>query len=239
MTTSGITTFNLSRDAIIAAALRKLAVISKGQSAETLDITNASEALNVMLKTFQTKGMPLWAIKETSIPLTATRIYSVGIGKTLNIPAPLKIIQAYIKDNLTGYSYPLNIQTHYNYNITNPVSTDTGVPVNLKYEPGNQDGIIYLWPTPDTYSITNRQVVISYQRPFEDMVSAVDTIDFPQHWLEAVIYGLASRLAPEYGLPLPDRGDLRNEAKYFLDEALSFGTEEGSLYFMPDYQGQR
>ena len=239
MATSGVTTFDLTRDSIINSALRKLSVISKGQTADTLDITNASEALNVLLKTFETKGMPLWAIGEYSFAMTATRTYNIGVGKTLNTPAPLKIIQAYVRDTVTNYSTPLNIQTHYNYNVTNPKSTDTGVPVNLEYEPGNQQGNIRIWPTPDAYSIASRNITIVYQRPFEDMTASGDAVDFPQFWLEAVIYGLASRLAPEYGIPLPDRGDLRQEAMYFLNEAMSFGTEEGSIYFSPDWQGMR
>ncbi len=67
------------------------------------------------------------------------------------------------------------------------------------------------------------------------MVSGTDTLDFPQWWHEAVIYGLASRLAPEYGIPLQDRSMYQKEAEYFLQEALSFGTEEGSLYLAPDW----
>jgi hypothetical protein len=239
MATSGTTTFDLTRDSIINAALRKLSVIAKGQTAETLDVTNASEALNVMLKTFETKGMPLWAINEYTFPMTATRTYNIGVGKTLNTPAPLKITQAYIKDTITNYSTPINIQTHYDYNLSNPKSNDTGTPVNLEYEPLNQQGNIRLWPTPDTYSISSRSITITYQRPFEDMTASTDAVDFPQYWLEAVIYGLASRLAPEYGLPLPDRADLRQEAAYFLNEAMSFGSEEGSLFFQPNWQGMR
>jgi hypothetical protein len=239
MSTSGVTTFDMTRDSIIAAALRKLSVTSKGNTGETLDVTYASEALNVMLKTFQTKGMPLWAIKEFTFPLSSTRTYSIGVGQTINTPAPLKITQAYIKDIVSSYSTPLNIQTHYNYNITNPQSVDTGTPVNLEYEPANQLGSIRLWPTPDTYSISSRNITIVYQRPFEDMTTASDAVDFPQFWLEAVIYGLAVRLAPEYGTPLSDRADLRQEAMYYLNEALSFGTEEGSIYFSPNYVGQR
>ena len=239
MATSGITTFDLTRDNIINAALRKIGVVAKGQTAETEDITNGAQALNVMLKGFQTKGMPLWAIQEYTFPLTATRSYTIGVGRTTNTPAPLKITQAYVKDTTTNYSTPLNIQTHYNYNITNPKSTDTGTPVNLEYEPGNQSGLIRIWPTPDSYSISSRNITIVYQRPFEDMTASGDALDFPQYWLEAVIYGLASRLASEYGLPLPDRADLRQEAAYFLNEALSFGTEEGSMFFSPNWQGMR
>lgn len=238
MATSGVTTWQLTSNEIIDAALRKLAVISSGVSATSANRTDALQALNAMLKTFQTKGMPLWAIREYSFALTATKSYTIGVSQTVNTPAPLKIIQAYIKDTTAVTSIPLNIKTHYDYNLNQPTSTSTGVPVDLLYEPGNQTGTIRIWPTPDTYSIANRQITIVYQRPFEDMVNTTDNLDFPQFWHEAVVYGLASRLAPEFGVPLKDRTALKEEAKDFLREALDFGTEEGSLFIQPDWQGK-
>lgn len=236
MSTSGVTTFQLTSDQIVAAALRKISAISSGVAASTTQISDTTQALNVLLKTFQAKGMPLWAIKEYSFPMTATRTYTIGIGQTLSTPAPLKIIQAYSKDTLAITSIPMNIKTHFDYNQNQPISTSTGSPIDLEYEPGLQVGTIHLWPTPDTYSIANRQITISYQRPFEDMVNSTDNLDFPQYWHDAIIYALAVRISPEYGVPLLDRNALKAEAKEYLDEALSFGTEEGSLFIQPDWQ---
>ena len=63
-------------------------------------------------------------------------------------------------------------------------------------------------------------------------------MDFPRYWYEAVIYGLASRLSREYGIPVQDRQELKQEAEMFHQQALSFGTEEGSLYLQPDTNGK-
>ena len=235
MSTSGVTTFELNRDQIISSALRKVGAISAGQTADSTDISDAGVALNSMLKAFQEEGMPLWAIKEYYIPLTATRQYTIGIGKTINTPAPLKILQATLIDTTQGQNIlPMNIYTHYDYNLLT-TQNSTGYPIHLMYEPLNGSGVINLWPTPDTYSIANRQVRIVYQRPFEDFVASTDTPDFPSYWTEALIYGLAWRLAPEYGLPLQDRQTLGKEAQFHLEKALSFGTEEGSFHIQPDW----
>ena len=51
--------------------------------------------------------------------------------------------------------------------------------------------------------------------------------------------GLAWRLAGEYGIPIQDRQLLQKEAMYFHDMAMSFGTEEGSLFLMPDWAGRK
>lgn len=234
MTISGTTTFNLTSDQLVNAALRKLAVLGDGISASTTQLSNGTQALNAMLKTFTTKGMPLWVITEYSLTPTATRTYTFGISQTVNIPAPLKVNQVLRQSSADNSRIPMNVRTHYDYNLLN-TTTSTGTPTSYWYEPLNQTGVLHVWPTPDTDTITNCVFVIVYQKPFSDMVSGTDTLDFPQWWHEAVIYGLASRLAPEYGIPLQDRNMYQKEAEYFLEEALSFGTEEGSLFLMPDW----
>lgn len=234
MATSGVTTWQLTQDDIIQAALRKLEVIGDGVTSSATQTANALSALNAMLKLFAAKGMPLWAISEYTFSLTATHNYSIGIGQTLNTPAPLKIIQATLIDTVGGTGIPLNIYTHYDYNLLTNTSS-TGTPIALEYEPLNQHGTIKVWPKPDATTISTKQVTIVYQRPFEDMVSSSDNLDFPQVWSEAVIYGLATRLAPEYGIPSAERMQLKEEARNMLEEALSFGTEEGSIKFQPDW----
>lgn len=234
MATSGVTTWQLTQDSLVQSALRKLEVIGDGVVSTSTQTANAVLALNAMLKTFIAKGMPLWAINEYTFSLTAAHNYTIGVGQTLNTPAPLKIIQATLTNTADSTGIPLTIYTHYDYNLlTNTGST--GVPIALEYEPLNQRGTIKLWPKPDTNTISTRRVTIVYQRPFEDMVSSTDTLDFPQWWSEPIIYGLAWRLAPEYGIPASERAQLKQEAQMLLEEALSFGTEEGSFKFQPDW----
>lgn len=235
MATSGVTTWQLNRDSIISAALRKIAALSKGQTVDTYDTANGNEALNAMLKSFQGKGMPLWAISEYTFALgIGQKEYVFGVGQAIDIPAPLKVLQAY--RTCAGNSADLHVITRHDYNEQQPQSSNTGVPVHLLYTPGNQTGTVKLWPAPDTTTAATTTITIMYQRPFEDMVSATDNLDFPQYWHEAVIYGLAWRLAPEYGLPIADRKDLEKQAMYHLEEAMSFGTEEGSLFFTPEWR---
>lgn len=232
MSTSGVTTFNLTSDQLVAASLRKNAVLGDGQSPSSTQLANGTQALNVMLKTFMAKGMPLWVMSEYDLTLTSASTYTFSAAT--NIPAPLKVTQAILIDSEGVTSTPLNVRTHYDFNLL-PITGTTGTPTNYWYEPLNQTGVLHVWPAPDTYSIANRVIRIVYQRPFHDMVSGTDTLDFPQWWTEAVIYGLAHRMSPEFGIPLQDRQLIAKEAEYFLTEALSFGTEEGSLYLSPDW----
>ena len=102
--------------------------------------------------------------------------------------------------------------------------------IDLFYQPLLTSGVIKLWPTPLDASTT---ITIVYQRPFEDVVSGTDTLDFPSYWTDALVYSLGWRLAPEYGIPLLERQTIAKEAEAFVNEALSFGTEEGSIYLSP------
>jgi hypothetical protein len=236
MSTSGVSTWSLQRDSVINGALRKLSVLSGGSSAQAWEITNAAEALNAMIKGFYVDGMPIWAIKEYTFTTTAgTASYNIGNGQTLATPMPLKVIQGYRIESTGASNIPLNVYNHYDYNLL-PVNATSGEPVNLFYQPFSTYGTVKLWPTPIDATTT---ITIVYQRPFEDMVISTDDFDFPSYWTEALIYGLAWRLAGEYGTPIMDRQNLQKEAEFFHQQALSFGTEEGSMYFMPDSSGRK
>ncbi len=236
MSTSGVSTWTLNRDSIINAALRKLGILAEGQSASTAQLLTGAEALNSLLKLLETKGMPLWAIKEYTFSTIAnTSSYNIGNSQILATPMPLKVVQAYRIESSGASNVPMNIYTHYDYNLL-PVNATSGEPINLYYQPFAQYGTIRLWPTPSDDTTT---VTITYQRPFEDMVAGTDDVDFPSYWTDAIIYTLAWRLAPEYGTSRDDRNTLSQEAKTFTEDALSFGTEEGSLFLMPDWSGRK
>lgn len=237
MTTSNVTTFSMTGDQIVNAALRKIGVLSEGVVANASQLSTGTEALNVMLKTFMTDGMPLWATSEYSVTPAASLTYTFGIGQTINIPAPLKVTQVFLKRNDLSNTQPLEQRTRYDYNLLSSFDTN-GVPTCYWYEPLNQTGVLHVWPQPDTDTITNQKIIVVYQRPFFDQVTGTDTLDFPQWWHEAVIFGLAWRLSMEYGLPIADRQEAQRIAEFFHTNAMSYGTEEGSMYIIPDWVTQ-
>lgn len=233
MATSGTTVYTQNRNEVITGALRKLAVLASGGTPTTAQISDANAALNAMVKAFHADGMPLWKIREYTFTVTSgTGSYTIGPSQTLNTHTPLKVIQA-LRTQSGATSVPMNIYTHYDFNLL-PSQNNSGVPVNLYYEPLRTTGTINLWPIPNDSTTT---ITIVYQSPFEDMTTATDDFDFPSYWIEALIYNLAWRMAPEYGIPPTDRNLLAAEAKFFKEEALSFGTEEGSMYLQPDWSG--
>ena len=234
MSTSGTTSFSVTRDDIIKRALRLVGAISQGQTPNASLIDEASFALNGLIKALEAEGMPLWAITSTTIPLTAgSSSYTIGTGLTVNTSKPLKVYQAFNHDINSNIDIPMRILTQSEYNLLGN-KTSSGNPIQLYYHPMRDHGVMYVFPTPDTVDAANNTITIYYQRPFEDAGSASDAQDFPQEWYDTLSYGLGVRLAPEYGLPIEDRKALTQDYMMIKNDALSFGTEEGSYYFQAD-----
>ncbi len=234
MPTSGSTDFSVTRDDIIKRALRLIGALAQGETPTSDQTTEAALALNGLVKAWQVDGMPLWAVKTYAITLTdSVGTYRIGVGQTVNTPKPLKVLQAFNHDTNSDVDIPMRILTHKEYNMLGN-KTSEGNPIHCWYDPQNSYGDLHLFPVPDTIAATNNTINIVYQRPFEDFDSSTDTPDFPQEWYDALAYGLACRLAPEYGLPSTARKQLWQEMTLIKQDALNFGLEEGSLYFQTD-----
>ena len=104
MAVSGTTTFTVTRDQIIEAALRSLAVLEEGAQPSATTIENSSFSLNLILKKWQSEGIKLWTVVEYTVPLVNSQTaYTIGPSATydLNADKPLRVIQAFLR-NMTS-----------------------------------------------------------------------------------------------------------------------------------------
>ncbi len=225
MTTSANTSYESNRDSIIKAALRKCGVLAKGETPSTEDITDCASALNNIVVRFATLGMPLW--KRTELPVTL-----VLNTQTYTVANSLKAPQVILRDLNGGTQYELIPKSRYDYNKL--PSNTTGTPVHFTFNPSLENGTLTIWPKPDAGAVANKALTVVYQKEFDGFFSATDTPDFPSYWTDALIYELAVNIAPEYGVPLPDRQALKQEAAVYLQQAQGYGDEEDSLFVTPD-----
>jgi len=71
--------FNITRNELISSSLRALGVLPQLVSATAEQITVCSEALNLLIKEYQMKGVRLWKIVDIEIPLTIGQsTYKIG-----------------------------------------------------------------------------------------------------------------------------------------------------------------
>jgi hypothetical protein len=241
MATSGSTNFSTTRDALIKYALLQIGAIGEGDTPNATQLTDGAYMLNLVVKHLQAKeGMPLWARKQTSFSLTASSSFTIGVGATVNTPRPIRIYSAFIRDTSAtpDSDVKLHLLTRSEYDQLSS-KEQTGSPSCFFYEPagaqGSVSGTIYLWPKPDSASVANKTVYITYQRPFEDFDASSDEPDFPQEWYFPVMWRLAWSLGPSYGATKEDRMTWLQEAELLFQEA--HGNEEGSIQFVPSRRG--
>ncbi len=300
--------FNVSLNQIITRSLKLLQVLEKGQEPDAADYADGKEAINSMLKAWQTQDIHLFgkaegvlvpivdtvkylfsnastsahiareedffittlsaaeAVSQTILSVTNTANIAVDdhIGITLSDGSVFWTTVASktsntvtVDDALTGaasssanvYSYttridrPVKIRSARSYRVTdgtevtiNPLTRDEYFEKSQKrsngndttefyYDPQITTGNFYIWPQPDT--ITNL-VKFTYQRQIADMDAITDNVDFPQEWIDAIVYNLAVRLAPYYGR-FQEMTALLPFATALLENCMLFDNEPQSL----------
>jgi len=227
MTTSSSTDFTVTRNQLIEGALRICGVVAPGETPTTAMYTGASEALNMLVKAWQSDGMPLWAMSEYTITLTdAVNSYTIS-------PKLLKVTQALNRNTDTNIDIPMRIVTRDEYNRLGNKTT-SGNPIIVWCNPNLDDTTVKVFPTPTAVEAADNTIILTYQKEFSDFDASTDTPEFPKEYFDALKFALASRLSYEYGMDVQDRKQLFEQAMMLKQDALSFGTEEGSVYFGVD-----
>lgn len=230
MATSGNIAWELNRNELIEAAYRKLGIPGEGNTLTATQYTDGLQALNAVVALAVTDGMSLW--KRTVVTVTPS-----ATSQVYTLTGAVKTAQVVLKDVTSGTQWELENKSLYDfYKLPTGAS---GVPVNYMWQPSITGGTVSIWPlTSDSGTIANKQILIIYQKEFDGFTSTItDTLDFPSYWTQAIIYKVAVALAPENGVPIADRQDLRTEAQMYWGQATSYSDEDGSLLIQPYTQG--
>lgn len=235
------TTFTVTRDQIIALALRKLGVLELGDTPDAATVANASLALNLFIKQMSTKGIKLWKVNELVLPLVAGQSsYIIGPVSTgtvdLNTDKPLKVIQAWLRDiSVTPSTDDVQIQllSKQEYNMLGS-KFSTGTPNSIFLDVRNTTSTLYVYVTPDSYSAANKQLHFIVQQPIQDIMTAQTVPDFPNEWMNVLVWNLADQLAIEYSPPANKRQEIAMRAKTYKEELEDWDVESYSTFFMPD-----
>ncbi len=148
---------------------------------------------------------------------------------TSKIDRPLRVVHAFVRDE-SDNDVPVEIVAQQLYWDLGD-KTAEGKPNQIYYDAQRGTGKLYVWPT--TASVTDTLELIVH-RPIEDMDAAANEFDCPVEWLEAIVYGLAFRLCPDYRVPLKVKQDIERNALMFLEQAKSFDIEHTSVFLQPE-----
>lgn len=104
MSTSGTATFARNRDQLIASALRKIGAFESGETPDAAAVSEASDALNTMVKHWQGSGVEIWTMQEAVLfPVAEQTRYVLGTATTDRVLGPY-IQTAIASSAVTGAS---------------------------------------------------------------------------------------------------------------------------------------
>lgn len=188
-------------------------------------------SLNKIIKYLMKNGMPLWAIKKDTIVLTEnTQSYTCGPLGTGLLERPLRILNAFYRDNSNDTQVEMVSRQEY-WDLGD--KSGAGIPTQVYYDPQLTLGVLYVYNPADATTAGNSLHLI-YHRPFEDMDSTADDFDFPQEWYMALEYLLATDLAMRNGVRQSRISQLDAKAKEYYYEALWWDVEDVSVQVQPD-----
>jgi hypothetical protein len=238
MTTSGTTTYSVTRNDIIFASLRLLGVLEEGSVPSATAIENASMVLNLLIKDWMTDGIKLWTVNEIILPLVDNQTqYTMGEDSSNDLVTakPLRIIQAILRNNSVNpaVDMPMTIISEQEYNILGSKKSQGNVNT-VMYKPYVNHGILSVFLTPNQQVAEDYTLHLNVQRPIQDITSSNQTFDFPQEWYQALRWGLASELAADYGLELQRAGLVIQRAESYKQRLMAWDVENASTFFQPD-----
>lgn len=217
------TSFTLSRTGIIRSAFQKLGVVPAGQDPDTAKLAMGSDALNVIIKAWESKGIYLAKLERTTTTLTSGTAEYTCSSDTLDIE------QHTIYVTVSNVDIPLRLITRGEY-MSYAQKDIEGVPTSI-YVEKTASVKFFLYPVPDATvtSITYPRVLL-----LNDMNTGASTSDLPSKYLRPLILDLAVELAPHFGM-LEKMRALKAEFNEAMNDARQDDTERGNVRLVPSY----
>ena len=108
-----------------------------------------------------------------------------------------------------------------------PDKTQTGVVTQYFYDP--QLGIGQFWAWPNPLDSTNG-LRFTYMEPIYDFNTAADYPDFPQEWINCLVWNLSQEIGIEYDIPAARWAMIVKRAEETKDVVSGFDREPESFY---------
>ena len=242
-------TYTVTRDQIITLALGRLGVLEIGDTPDVNSVANASMTLNLLIKQMSIDGLKLWKISELIVPLitnqtsyvlggsTSAMMYDALAPTVAITDKPLKVIQGFYR-NLQTTPYvdtPVMLVSKQEYNVLGS-KFSTGTANTILYDVRNLNGILYVYLTPDSNAQTNIQLHLVAQMPLNDVSASTDVPDFPNEWMNCLVWNLADELALQYGVPMNARQEITQRAMMYKEKLSDWDVEASSTFFAPDFR---
>jgi hypothetical protein len=179
---------------IIKRALRLLGVIATGETPSNDEMQDGLTALNSMIDSWNTEGLMIPVSSRETFSITPSdNEYTMGSGGDFNTTRPVKIDSAAAL--IDGKEFPVEVLTEQKWRELQDKTSTREYPTALFYSSASPLSTVYLYPVPSASS-----TLVLYSRgQITRPATASTSMILAPGYDEALTYGLAIRLAPEYG----------------------------------------
>ena len=196
-------------------------------------------------------GMNIGVVLDSGITFWTT-VNGTPVGNTINVAAalpgsaasgnfalactapitrPLKVPTARLL-TLNGLNEtPMTILSRQEY-MDLPQKTSPGTPTQFFYSPQLATGVLYVWPVATTSAWAVR---FTWYQPIQDFLAPNNTADFPQEWINPLIWNLSKEIAPSYDVPDAKWEKIKEMADSYAVLAIGYDRESEPIRFGMDY----
>ena len=168
-------------------------------------------------------------------PAPAAANYCAAYPECAGLPRPLKVPKARSYRYNGANEIPMWTDSRQQY-MDLPNKTNPGTPIEFFYSPKLLEGEFYIW---NPINIQNWAVRFTWYRSLQDIICTTNTVDFPQEWVNPLIWGCSREMCPGAGTPPDKVATIEKNADRYLDLAINWDRESEDILFGMNYDGAR
>ncbi len=181
---------------LIGAALRKISSYTPGQGIDGNELTDCLAEMNRMLDSWSNDGFLAPFRTLESFPMVVGQAsYTIGSGANFSTTRPDNIKGAFVRDSNNQDFYVSTDLTRDEYDAI-AIKTLQGLTTDIYYDKQYPNGVIYVYPTAQlAYTL-----FLDSEKPLTQISASGTIISLPPGYQDAIVWNLAERLAPDYGM---------------------------------------
>jgi hypothetical protein len=188
---------------LVVAVLKKVGALASGEQPGANEANDALAEINRMLDGWSTQSLTIPAtIEETFALVSGQAAYTFGVGGNFNSARPQMIENAKIQPG--GINPPINLEMQI---LNKDQFADLAIPtlqstfpIYLYSDNAFPMTSVNVWPVPSAAC----NVVLFSRKPLTQIAALTTTLSLAPGYQDAIIYGGAVRLSPDYGqVPSP------------------------------------
>lgn len=176
-------------------------------------------------------GAPIGDLITLTAPLPGPAANgNFALAYTTAITRPLKVPKARLLTLQGLNETPMTVLSRQEY-MDLPQKMSPGVPTQWFYSPQLDTGLLYVWPVAQRSAWAVR---FTWYQPIQDFFSPNNTSDFPQEWINPLIWNLSKEIGPSYEVPDAKWAKIKELADSYAILAVSYDRESEPIQFGMD-----